>query len=87
MYGLSMGDTDRMWWEYLGEWLLKNTNRILIIFNYAPGAPNGNLVRTLNSKEKVKMNFLNQTKIEEKKKAEVMHRIIVRNNVGVFDVN
>lgn len=85
LYGLSIGDTDRMWWEYLGEWLLKGTNRILIIYNYEPGVPERNLVRTLNSKEKVKMNFLNQTGIEEDKKAEVMQRIIVRNNVGIVD--
>lgn len=32
LYGMSLGETDRIWWEYLGKWLEKSPNNRLIIY-------------------------------------------------------
>lgn len=32
IFGMSIGETDRMWWEYLGKWLMGSSNRRLVIF-------------------------------------------------------
>ena len=34
IYGMSLGRTDKKWWELLIKWLKGNTNRQLIIFDY-----------------------------------------------------
>ena len=33
VFGMSIGDTDKMWWEKLIDWLWKNSNNKLIIFS------------------------------------------------------
>lgn len=32
IFGMSIGATDKMWWQYIAEWLQNDTNRRLVIF-------------------------------------------------------
>ena len=32
VFGMSIGNTDKMWWEALVEWLASNENNKLVIF-------------------------------------------------------
>lgn len=32
IFGMSIGNTDKMWWEILTEWLINNNNNILLIY-------------------------------------------------------
>ena len=34
VYGMSIGDTDKMWWEHIVKWLLKSTYNKLLIYWY-----------------------------------------------------
>lgn len=34
VYGMSLGETDRKWWQCIARWLAKNEKRILVILNY-----------------------------------------------------
>lgn len=34
LYGVSIGDTDKMWWEYIGRWLKSHPRHLLIIYDY-----------------------------------------------------
>lgn len=34
IYGMSLGETDKKWWIYLGKWLKKDSNNRLIIYIY-----------------------------------------------------
>lgn len=34
IYGMSLGATDRDWWDYVMRWLYEDSSRQLIIFNY-----------------------------------------------------
>lgn len=36
IFGMSIGETDKMWWEYLGQWLQFNSRRRLIIYSKKP---------------------------------------------------
>ena len=32
IFGMSIGTTDKMWWQYIGKWLQEGDNRKLLIF-------------------------------------------------------
>lgn len=34
IYGMSIGETDKKWWEYIADWLSKNEKRALVILKY-----------------------------------------------------
>lgn len=34
VYGMSLGETDKKWWNYISEWLIRNTNNILVILTH-----------------------------------------------------
>ena len=39
LYGVSLGETDKVWWQIIYQWLLENSDRHLIIYEY--GVKNG----------------------------------------------
>ncbi len=36
VYGMALGETDKMWWKYIVDWLTKSSTRQLILFDYDP---------------------------------------------------
>lgn len=34
IFGMSLGETDRIWWEKIGDWLLEDADHLLVIFEY-----------------------------------------------------
>lgn len=34
--GMSLGETDNIWWQYIGKWLRQVDDRILIIYELYP---------------------------------------------------
>ena len=86
LYGLSVGMTDKMWWEYIGEWLKNSTNRLLIIYNYEPEYVPGHPVTRLIHVDGIRNDFLSKTSLNEKEKENVKSRVIIYNNQNVFSV-
>lgn len=86
LYGLSIGVTDNIWWEYIGEWLKGRNDTLLIIYNYDPEYVEGHAVRRLMYENQIKNAFLNNTKLNDSDKEKVKTRIIVYNNKNVFSM-
>lgn len=84
LYGLSIGITDNIWWEYIGEWLKKQGNHLLIIYNYDPKYSLGHPVTQLMHAEEMRNEFLRNTKLDDNDKKNVKSRIIVYDNQNVF---
>ena len=36
LYGVSLGETDKDWWQLLGDWLQNDKKHLLIVFWYVP---------------------------------------------------
>lgn len=86
LYGMSIGVTDNIWWEYLGEWLKKQNTHILVIYNYDPEYSAGHPLIQLMYMEDVKNKFLNNTNLSDTERQAVESRIIVYNNKNVFEL-
>ena len=86
LYGLSVGMTDKMWWEYIGEWLKNSTNRLLIIYNYEPEYVPGHPVTRLMHVDGIRNDFLGKTKLNEKERENVKSRVIIYDNQNVFSL-
>ncbi len=84
VYGMSLGETDNIWWKYLGQWLTKQTAHILMIYHYAPGFTVTHPVRQLMHAENVKRAFLKRTDLTPAEQSAVQPRIIVYDNKNVF---
>ncbi len=86
VYGMSIGITDNMWWEYIGEWLAKSTLHVLIIYNYEPHYSVTHPLSELMHREGVRNKFLENSKLSDEKKRGVESRIIVYDNQNIFEI-
>jgi hypothetical protein len=83
IFGSSLGETDKLWWEIIGKQLKNDCN--LIIFGYS----NENITARRNYKkeairEKIKHSFLEKTNLSEKEKEIAYSKIFVGINRNMF---
>jgi hypothetical protein len=82
IFGSSIGDTDNIWWEIIGEQLKKGSK--LIIFEKGE-----NISKKLEYKkdrrvQKIKKVFLSKTKLSETEKIDIIQNIYVGVNTDMF---
>lgn len=90
LYGVSLGDTDKMWWKYIGDWMKASSNRILIIFDYNPKYKGGHPYEDNRHKNKIKDRFLIQAGLDNLNKNEdkkIKERILVGVNRNIFEIS
>lgn len=64
IYGMSLGATDKMWWQYIGKWLQGSDNRKLVIF--AKGNTEYKVKKfSSNYGEKIKERFRNNGELAD----------------------
>ncbi|SCY97764.1 AbiH family protein [Flavobacterium caeni] len=84
IFGSSIGETDNIWWEKIGQHLVTSSHCQLIIFTYI-----ANLNKRLpylygEAEEDMKQKFLNAAKLSEEEKKIVAEKIYVRTNTEMF---
>ena len=87
LFGLSIGDTDRMWWNYIIEWLKRDKDNRLVLFL------NKNTNVQLSGQEKIRFRDLNREMMLERSHCEVdetlklvQDRIIIVPNSKIFNL-
>lgn len=87
IFGSSIGATDNIWWNLLGQQLLAGSHSQLIIFN--KGDENSPRLNYLNSRaeRRVKENFLQKVSLTEKEKAYIREKIFVGINTKMFSIS
>ena len=84
IFGSSIGDTDNMWWELIGEQLKRDC--FLIIFEKGEVIPSRRPQRRVLLEIEKKNYFLNKTKLKEEEKKKAASKIIVGINTNMFDL-
>lgn len=82
-FGLSYGDSDKVWWEKIGE-RLRNSNSHMIIFDRSKHIDNTLSYKNNRLRRNIKNHFLNQTKLPESAKDTISNRIYVGVNTDMF---
>lgn len=85
VYGMSLGDTDRMWWQFLVDWLSKKSARKLVLYVYeeATTSPSGS--EKLRLQDKWKNKFLKTADINPENLSKIRSQIIVIIRSKIFD--
>lgn len=87
LFGLSIGDTDRMWWSYIIEWLKRDKDNRLVLFI------NKNTNVQVSGQEKIRFRDSNREMMLERSSCEVsetlklvQNKIIVVPNSKIFNL-
>lgn len=82
-FGLSFGDSDKVWWEKIGE-RLRSSNSHMIIFDRSKHIDNTLSYKNNRLRRTIKNHFLNQTKLPETAKDTISSRIYIGVNTDMF---
>jgi len=74
VFGMSIGDTDKMWWIAIIDWLLKDSSRKLVLFVY-----DSSTVQSVSSQELVRL--------KRRKKANLIQRKNELDEAQINDLN
>ncbi|MGN0595206.1 MAG: AbiH family protein [Hominimerdicola sp.] len=78
LFGLSIGDTDRYWWEYIAKWLLEADNHRLIIYVHNNTKIKLSGQETIRFRDSSRINFLNKVNgIKKDSKDRIKKQIII----------
>lgn len=86
IYGMSLGDTDMIWWEYLLAWLCNKSSRRLVLYVHGgrPSSPSGQ--QKLRQINKWKDTFFRKTHASDDIIEKTRSQIIVLIRSGIFDL-
>ncbi|WP_215222824.1 AbiH family protein [Echinicola shivajiensis] len=84
IYGSSIGDTDKVWWELIGERLRSNV-KLIIFVKDKPINPLFEY-KSIRIERKIVENFLTKTNLEEKEKEKVKDNIFIGLNTQMFNI-
>ena len=82
IYGSSIGDTDKCWWQLIGKRLKEDCR--LIIFSQGKEVKQREVHKNNRTANHVKNLFLDKTELSEKEKLEVSSKIYVGINTKMF---
>jgi hypothetical protein len=84
IFGCSIGETDKMWWELIGEHLNKEAHTRLLIFSRGEKIPQRFIQKQLRFERSLKKIFLDKTNLSEDEKEKIEKKIIIGYNTPFF---
>jgi len=82
IFGSSIGDTDRLWWDLVGECLKRDC--ILIIYDVCEKIDPSTRYKMNRKERELKSRFLSKTSLKEEEKEAVKDNIFIALNTGMF---
>ena len=87
IYGMSLGETDKKWWNLISKWLAANNSRKLVILKYDTNY-NARFTYTQRKSTAESINrFLKYSDLSDEKKLEIAKRIYIGANHNVFSMD
>lgn len=87
LYGLSIGQTDKMWWQYICKWLQAGQSRVLIIYTKPQGKGNAEKLgkhQQFPMENEMLRRFRDNTDVSDTVWRQIRDRIYVMCNPGIF---
>jgi len=86
IFGMSIGETDLVWWKLLAEWLQKDLSNILVIVNYTKEIDQTIPEDEIEFENKVLDRFFRLVNASEKVESTLRNQIIVEYNTEMFKI-
>ncbi len=87
IYGMSLGETDKKWWNYILKWLSEEPNRQLVIFIYDEKYTSGSQFDQIDKEDSV-IDLFNSYSTSEKIDVEALRdRIHIAIHKNIFSIN
>lgn len=87
VFGMSIGETDDLWWGCLGRWLQESTNRMLIIHSFSI-VPNTQPRQRASKRREMRDWFFTRAGIDEEGAKEALSsRILIDFNPDIFSLD
>lgn len=86
VYGMSLGETDKKWWDIISTWLCKSTDKVLVILKhekeYSPRFPHrqDRIIRPIRER------FLSFSTLSSEEKQKISEQIYIGINNDVFSM-
>ena len=87
IYGMSIGTTDKLWWNLIADWLSSDSNRLLIIFDNNPNYNKKFPWTKTKPRNMVKNRFFSMLTNGTKLRPMIENRIFVAMNQNIFEMN
>ena len=87
VYGMSIGETDKKWWSYIGRWLINNEKHALVILKYDKKFNKRFPFNQNKFTDDVVNKFLDLSELNDKNREVVRPRVFVGMNHNVFSMN
>ena len=87
IYGMSIGETDKKWWEYIADWLSKSEKHALVILKYDRKYNKRFPFSQRKIIDTVMDNFLSLSGLNNNLMDKVRSRIYIGMNHNVFEMN
>ena len=86
VYGLSLGDTDNIWWSKIIEWLIKSPDHKLVLYIYKETNIQYSVQEQVRFSNNQKMKFIDKKiKLDKQTKAKIRNQVIVIPNSKIFN--
>lgn len=85
VYGMSLGDTDLMWWRCLADWLNEKSSRRLVLYVYEEATTNPSASEKLRQQNRWKDTFLKIARTKPEFYDKLRSQIIVVLRSKIFD--
>jgi hypothetical protein len=86
LFGLSLGETDKTWWEIIGSWLKTGSNRQLVIFNVVNQWNEIHPDEEIENIDAIEEKFCFAAGFSEKERETMADRIHIGFNTDMFKV-
>ena len=87
VYGMSIGETDKKWWNIISKWLLGDTNRALVILSHDDKYSDRFTFSQRKTIDKITNKYLDMLDLSEDEKDKIKPQIFVGVNNDVFSMN
>lgn len=87
VYGMSLGETDKKWWDIISTWLCKSNDNVLVILKhekeYSPRFPHrqDRIIRPIRER------FLSFSSLSKEEKQKILEQIFIGINNDVFSMS
>lgn len=85
LYGLSIGETDNIWWQKIAEAMVRNGSKLLIFYHSTKITSARRSHKRQQVEDEVVENFLSKSNLSDEKKQAIRPNIFVSINSNIFN--